>query len=258
MTIIDDYSFGTGPTKNVTNLQQLGATFNPYGIAGTTVINQNWGRYQTFNSQNFVFTQDSLDLTATIPKGGGLYAGGINTGQICSKNTYVPNRTGHTVYATEVRMKVPSAQGMWAASWFYTQSPVPGQNDGSEIDNPEIFNMKWQNQFDWTGYQHGPGVGSTVYTIITNKYGVWIPGLNFAADYHNYQTVWTPDMVYKYVDGTLIFAQHFKWTAAGEAQLLVSLAVGSGDTTDLPGLQPTSTSAFPSKLKIDHVRVWAK
>lgn len=254
LSVLDNYAFGTGAGKTVTNIQQLSGAFNPYGIAGTTVINQEWERYQPFNSTNFVFTNNALNLTATIPSGGGLYPGGINSGQIWTKQTFKPGYTGHYVYATEVRMQIPSGLGTWPAAWFYTQSGMPGMNDGSEIDNPEFFIMTNQNQYDWTGYQHGPGQGSQIYSIKTNQW-VWAPGINFAAAYHDYQTFWTPDAVYKYVDGTLVYAQRFQWTAAGAAQLGVNLAVGSWN---LPGLQPNSLSEFPSALSVDHITIWAK
>jgi len=53
--------------STITNLTQLAALFNPYGVAAQTVIHQEWQRYQPFNAQNFVFTPNSLNLTATIP-----------------------------------------------------------------------------------------------------------------------------------------------------------------------------------------------
>jgi hypothetical protein len=81
-TTLSDYQFGTGSDRNLGNLTQLGSLFTPYGIAGTTVIQKEWERYQPFNSTNFAFTPRSLDLTATIPSGGGLWSGGINSGQI--------------------------------------------------------------------------------------------------------------------------------------------------------------------------------
>jgi hypothetical protein len=255
MEVIDNYTFGTGYGRTISNIQQLAAHFDPYGIAGTQVINQEWERYQPFNNQNFAFADSSLNLTATIPKGGGVFPGGIYSGQIFSKQLFKPEVTGHTVYAFEVRMKVPIGPGMWPAAWFYTQHW--GQDDRSEIDNPEFFNMKWQNEFDWTGSQHGPGQGAEIYSIKTNPW-TWHPGLNFSADYHDYQTLWTPDAVYKYVDGTLVYAQSFKWTAPGPAQIIVNLAVGSSDTQSLPGLEPTSLSQFPSALSVDHIRIWAK
>jgi beta-glucanase (GH16 family) len=254
MSRIRNYTFGTADDRTVGNLQTLARSFDPFGIAGRTVINQEWEVYQPFNSRNFVFTPTSLKLTATIRKGGGLFPGGINSGQIVTKETFKPGYTGHTVYAIEVRMKIPSGRGMWPAAWFYTKQP--GQNDGSEIDNPEFWIDSQQNQFDWTGFQHGPGQGAELYSIKTNRW-VWHPGLNFAADYHDYQTLWTPDAVYKYLDGTLVYAQSFQWTAPGPAQLIVNLAVGSS-LHSLPGLQPNSRSEFPSALSVDHIAIWAK
>ena len=230
---INDYEFGTNSGRNVNNLTDLAAAFDPYGIAGTTVIQQEWERYQTFNSSNFVFGPHTLDLTATLL--GGLHAGGINSGQIASKQTFRPGVTGYNTYAFEVRMKVPNARGAWTGTWFYCKQP--DKDDHSEIDNPEFLNMKNQNQFDWTGFNHGPNVGTDFHSIMSNPWS-WRPGMDFSADYHNYQTVWTPTAVYKYVDGLLIRATNFKYTSPGPAQVLVGLAVGSDNTGDLRGLQP--------------------
>ncbi len=246
------YAFGTGSGSNVTNLTQLAQAFSPYGIAGTTVEEQEWERYQPFNSTNFVFTSHALNLTATLH--GGLYSGGINSGQIWTKETFKPQQTGYTIYAISVRMKVPNAWGSWTSAWLYTKQS--GQGDGSEIDNPEFFMMNNQNQYDWTGYNHGPGKGYTIYTIKQNKW-VWEPGIDFSADYHSYELVWTPDATYKYVDGRLIDAQTFKWTAPGAGQLGINLAVGSS-ASGLYGLQPRSTSEFPIVNSIETIGIWGK
>jgi beta-glucanase (GH16 family) len=200
-----------------------------------------------------VFTANTLDLTAVLPSGGGLFAGGITSGQIFTQQTLQPGVSGHQIYATEVRMKTPPGQGMWPASWFYVKNP--GQTDASEIDNPEFFDMTSQNSYDWTGFNHGPGAGSDFYSIMNNIY-VWQPGYDFSAAYHLYQTVWTTTAVYKYVDNVLVRATNFQWTAVGQASFIVNLAVGTSDTADLPGLQPTSTSEFPAVLSIDHIKIW--
>lgn len=255
MRPVANYVFGKSCGSTIGNISELAAHFNPYGIAGTTVINQEWERYQPFNDQNLVFTDHALKLTATIPQGGGLFPGGINSGQIWSQDIYAPGVTGYNVYAFEVRMKIPSAQGFWPASWFYTQQP--GEDDGSEIDNPEFFIEQNQNQFDWTGFDHGPGYGAWIYTIMTNQY-VWHPGLDFSAAYHDYQLIWTPDAVYKYVAGTLVFAQSFTWTAPGPASMAVNLAVGTSMTQNFPGLQPTSLGEFPGSLELAHIKIWGK
>ncbi len=255
LPVLQSYTFGTGEGRNISNLSSLAETFNPYGIAGTIVINQEWERYQPFNSTNFVFTANTLNLTATIPSGGGLWAGGIHSGQIWTKETFQPGKGGKVIYAFEVRMRVPQGPGMWPAAWLYTKTP--GTDDHSEIDNPEFFNMEWQNEFDWTSTLHGPGVGEGFYNVRTNPW-VWHPGLNFSGDFHDFQTLWTEDAVYSYVDGTLISAQSFKWTAAGAPQFGINLAVGSSNSGALPGLQPDSEAEFPAALQIDHLTIWAK
>src|ERR1700712_1562795 len=73
MDQIENYDFGTGAGKTVSNITQLAASFDPYGIAGTSNINSEWEVYQPFNTKNFVFTEHNLRLTATIPQGGGLF-----------------------------------------------------------------------------------------------------------------------------------------------------------------------------------------
>ena len=257
MGMLRTYTFGAGSDRTIRDLRQLATFFDPYGIAGTTVINQEWQRYQPFNVENFVFTEKTLNLTATIPEHGGLSPGGIHSGQIWTKETFRPGFSGHSAYAFEVRMRVPSGRGMWPAEWFYTKSAEPGMNDGSEIDNPEFFNMRAQNQFDWTGFQHGPGRGRHIYSI-TAANGIWHPQFDFSADYHSYQTFWTSEAVYKYVDGKLIDAQLFTWTSPGSAQLGISLAVGSSNSSGLTGLQPTSVQQFPSIFSIEHLYIWGR
>lgn len=254
---IDNFNFGTAPNSanTIRSLADLSRSFNPYGIAGASVINQEWERYQPFNTKNFVFTNSSVNIEATLPATGGVFPGGINSGQIWSRQTFKPNYNGYSVLAFEVRMKIPSAKGAWPASWLYTKQP--GINDASEIDNPEFFVMEHQNQFDWTGFQHGPGCCGQIYSIMTNRW-VWHPGIDFSAGYHDYQLIWTPDAVYKYVDGTLVSAQSFTWTSGGPAQIGVNLAVGTSATGILPGLQPNSPTEFPMVLSLEHLYVWAK
>lgn len=249
----NDYVFGGGPGTTVTNLGRLQEIFEPYSVAHTTVIHQEWQRFQPFNSTNFVFTPTSLDLTATIPEGGGLFAGGIHSGQLWTKDTYRPGVTGHRTYAFEVRMKINGTPGMQCSSWFYTKQW--DQVDSSEIDNPEFFVMDNQNSHDWSGFNHGPGLGRELYSRKHNSF-FWRPGIDFSADFHRYQTLWTHDAVYKYVDGDLIHAQAFRWTAPGTAQLGVVLGVGS-DAPYLPGLRPTALAQFPAKLSIASIRIWA-
>jgi beta-glucanase (GH16 family) len=248
------FSFGTGPGANITSLSQLAQYFDPYSsVAGKSVIHQEWERYQPFNPANFVLTTNSLNLTAAIPNGGGLWNGGINSGQIWSKQTFEPGVTGHNVYAFLARMKIPNGKGYWPAFWFYPRQ----RGDGSEVDVMEFAMMEWQNQFDWTGFDHGPGLnGGEIFSQLTNQW-TWSPGIDFSADYYNYELVWTPDATYKYVNGSLVFASHFHWTASTPGQMAINLAVGADDPT-LPGLIPVSAAEFPSALSIQYIAAWAK
>jgi beta-glucanase (GH16 family) len=240
------------PGGNTSDLNALANSFDPYGIAGTTPTHQEWERYQPFNSDNFRFTPTGLDLTATLPWWGGVWEGGIASGQIWSKESFKPNVTGYGTYAFLARMKIPKVPGSWPQFWLYTKQQ--DQADGSEIDNPEFMVSQFQNSYNWTGYDHGPGAGNAIYDGRGNPW-VWTPGIDFSADYHDYELVWTPNATYKYVDGKLIYAQQFQWTAYGPAQFGAALAVGSWE---LPGLIPFNWGDFPSALSIQYIGMWAR
>jgi hypothetical protein len=253
MSVATTHDFGTAPGKTVSDLTELANRFEPYSVAGTTVIHQEWQRFQTFNSTNHVFTPTSLDLTATIPGGGGLFDGGIHSGQIWSSATYKPGVTGSSRYAFDIEMKINSAPGMQNSSWFYTKQW--DLVDASEIDNPEFWIMTNQNATNWSGFNHGPGLAPEIYSIKHNEF-FWTPGLDFSLAYHHYQTYWTTDAVYKYVDGDLIHAQEFTWTAPGAAQYGVVCGCGSS-APYLPGLTPVSLGDFPAALSVRTIRIWA-
>jgi hypothetical protein len=70
--LLRNFLFGSGAGRTVTNLS---TNFNPYGIAGTAVINNEWQRYQPFNGTNHRVTTDRLELTALAYRGG-VYNGG--------------------------------------------------------------------------------------------------------------------------------------------------------------------------------------
>ena len=258
MAPVATYLFGTGPGRTVRSLDDLAADFDPYGIAGRTVIHKEWEVYQPFNRTNFVLSAKALNLTATIGRGTVPHQGGIHSGQIWTKATYTPGRTGYSVYAIDVRMRIPRQRGAWPAAWLYAkQTGKSDPTDGSEIDNPEFLINDNQDSYDWTGFQHGPKAGAELFSLKTNPY-VWHPGVDFAARYHDYQTVWTPTRVYKYVDGKLVYASCFEWTSQGNAQLGINLAVGTSATEHLQGLQPTSKTKFPIVLSVESVRIWGR
>lgn len=243
-TLYKNYNFGTAAGNNVTNITQLAVDFNPYAIAGTTVINNEWQRYQTFNTTNHAFTTNDLALTA-VANLGGIFNGGISSGQIASKETFYP-RNGRT-WVLQVRAKVPNKTAAWPAFWMYAkQAP----NTPSEIDIFEFFDTPTQNSFDWTGYDHGTGVGSNYHNIMTNQW-VWHPGFDFAADYHVYTLVWKEGDIQKWVDGTWVKGTNFTWNGS-DPQAIINLAIGGSNNNN-----PVS-STFPCQYLVDYFKVYYK
>jgi hypothetical protein len=242
-TLLRDYSFGT--SRNVNSLTSISNSFNPYGVAGTTVINNEWQRYQPINSTNHKLTATTLELTAT-PNLGGVYNGGISSGQITTKETFYPYN-GKT-YIFQLRAKIPKKVGAWPAFWLY--SPGGAGSTTSEIDIFEFFDTPTQNTFDWTGFDHGNGVGADYYNIMTNQW-VWHPGWDFAPDYHLYTLIWKEGNIQKWVDGTQVKGTLFQWDGPAP-QVLINLAMG-GNTNNNP-----VASSFPAVFSLDYFRVYVK
>jgi hypothetical protein len=237
-----DYEFGTGAGRNTSSLS---GAFVPFGnLAGQAVINNEWQRYQNFNATNHHITSNRLELTAT-PNLGGVYAGGISSGQIVTKETFYP-RNGKT-YVFALRARIPRGSGDWPAFWLYAASDP---HTASEIDIFEFFDSPTQNSYDWTGYDHGDGVGSDYHNIMTNQW-VWHPGFDFAADYHTYYLVWKEGDIQKWVDNNWVKGTHFTWNGS-DPQMLINLAIG-GD----PNNAPTSAT-FPAVFSIDSFKVYVK
>jgi beta-glucanase (GH16 family) len=239
-----DYEFGSGSGRNVADLDALSADFEPYGISGTTVINNEWQRYQPFNDTNHHITQDRLELTA-LPDLGGVEPGGISSGQITTKETFYPSN-GKTL-VMQLRAKIPRGAGTWPAFWLY--SPGGDDTTDSEIDIFEFFNNATQDTHDWTGYDHGAGVGADLCSIMTNEW-VWHPGVDFADDYHTYTLVWREGLIEKWVDDTLVKRTEFTWYGPAP-QILVNLAIGGNTLSD-----PTEPNTFPSVYSLDFLRVY--
>ncbi|QHW33853.1 glycoside hydrolase family 16 protein [Paenibacillus rhizovicinus] len=236
-----DYSFGT--KRKVNSLDALSKDFNPYGIAGTIVINNEWQIYQPINATNHVLTANSLDLTA-LANLGGVKQGGISSGQIATKETFSPSK-GKT-YIFQLRAKIPNGAGTWPAFWMY--SPGGEGSTDSEIDIFEFFNSEKQNVYDWTGYDHGAGASVDTFKVTDTK-GIWHPGTDFSADYHTYTLIWKEGLIEKWVDDTKVKSTKFKWFGP-PPQVIINLAIGGG-----PNAEPTSAT-FPAKLSLDYFRVY--
>jgi len=245
-TLIRDYDFGTAEGNTVHDSTELTGIFNSYGIAGTTVINSEWQRYLPINSKNHAISTNDLELTA-LPNLGGVQSGGISSGEITTKETFLPS-VGKT-YAFQIRAKIPKAIGGWPAFWMYAKDGAGAT--ASEIDVFEFFYSANQNTYDWTGYDHGDGVGAD-YLNIKNNQWVWHPGFDFAADYHTYTLIWKKGDIQKWVDSTMVKGTYFEWIGTSAPQILLNLAMGGSINSN-----PIAAD-FPVKFKIDYLKIYIK
>ena len=81
----------------------------------------------------------------------------------------------------------------------------------------------------------------------------------FNDGWHTVGAEWTPEGVTTFVDGRRIVTRAYAWnrsdgTPAGQAHLLLNLAVGGG----WAGRHGIDDSAFPQSLQINWVRVYQK
>ena len=154
----------------------------------------------------------------------------------------------------EARMKLPESQGMWPAFWLLGNNIAAVDWPAcDELDVMEHINgsnpQNWG--YDWVqGSVHGMGLnGGTQYH----------PAGFSAADWHTYGMIWTKGRIQYYVDDpSNVYAtftpstQPGTWPFdAGPEFVILNLAVGG----DWPG-QPDATTAFPSEVQVDYVRVY--
>lgn len=153
----------------------------------------------------------------------------------------------------EYRMHIPPTQGHLAAAWLQaTNGLTPGgvvdgtARDGAEIDVIESFSTadEYAVTIHWDGY--GAAHQSSSLTLAA-------PGLHDGAWYHTFTTVWTPDRLSFYYDGTLardvtdpiLISQVDEFAIASHEVI----PFAQGDIADAP-LNATS------RMYVDYVRVW--
>jgi beta-glucanase (GH16 family) len=154
----------------------------------------------------------------------------------------------------EARINLPEGQGIWPAFWLLGNNittidwPACGELDVME----HIDGSNPQNQgFDWVqGSIHGTGLNGGVQ---------YHPAGFSAAGWHIYGMTWTKGQIQYYIDqppnvyATFTPAtQPGKWPFDDGPQfILLNLAVGG----NWPG-PPNATTAFPSELLVDYVRIY--
>ena len=163
-------------------------------------------------------------------------------------------RISWTYGRIEARLKIPRTQGIWPAFWTLGTniSAVNWPNCG-EIDIMENIGKEPTLVH---GTLHGPGYsgGSSI------GVGYSLPGnAPFADDFHVYAVEWTTNQLKWFVDGVQYFSANPASLPAGKAWVftqpqfvLLNVAVGG----NWPG-NPDGTTAFPQRMVVDYLRVYA-
>lgn len=165
----------------------------------------------------------------------------------------------------EARMQLPESQGMWPAFWMLGSNitavpwPASGEADIMEhIDgaNPPFSVGAAPPGYDWVaGSVHG-GASSTSEVNGSERYTT----ASFsAAAWHTYGMIWSKGQIQYYVDSPAnVYATFNTGNFAGTWPfdqgpmfIILNLAVGG----DWPG-SPNSTTAFPSNMLVDYVRIY--
>ncbi|MFI6095748.1 family 16 glycosylhydrolase [Lentzea sp. NPDC051213] len=153
----------------------------------------------------------------------------------------------------EARIKVPTGKGMWPAFWMLGHDyEQVGHPQCGEID---IMENLGKEPYTVHGTIHGQGYSDD--ESITGKTNS-PDGRPLAENFHTFSVEWGPGEIHWYVDG-----QHFHqatpndippgttWAFDKPFFMLLNLAVGG----TWPG-DPDSSTSFPQKLVVDHVRVY--
>lgn len=154
----------------------------------------------------------------------------------------------------EARLKVPRGQGIWPAFWMLGANfDSVGWPKCGEIDIMENIGGKpavLHGTIHGQGYSGGGSIGGT-YTLPG--------GAALADDFHVFAVEWTQDSIQWFVDGKPYFnvtperlPSGTQWVFTQPQFVLLNLAVGG----NWPG-KPNAETAFPQRLVVDYVRVYA-
>ncbi len=164
-------------------------------------------------------------------------------------------RAAWTYGRLEARMKIPRGQGIWPAFWTLgTGQDRAGWPACGEIDVMENIGREpgtVHGTVHGPGYSGGAGIG---------RGHRLADGRALADDFHVYAAEWDPGRIRWLLDGQEYFTLTPTNLPAGTVWvfdrphfLLLNLAVGG----NWPGA-PDPATAFPQRLLVDYVRVYAR
>jgi beta-glucanase (GH16 family) len=163
------------------------------------------------------------------------------SGAVLTKDRYT-----FTYGHVESRIWVPAGRGFWSAFWTL-RWPIGAEIDAMEIlgQSPSIFHTDIRNlKTD----------GTTNYWA-SDTFGA--PS-SLATGYHVYGMTWQPDRISWQLDGAEVrsvtpadLPSDYRWGFNDPEWIILNLGVGG----DWP-VAPDSTTPFPSRMKVDWVRVY--
>lgn len=162
------------------------------------------------------------------------------SGAVLTKNKYA-----FTYGHLESRIWVPAGRGFWPAFWTL-RYPI-----GAEIDAMEILGQSPSKVF-W--HVHSLKLDGSEYWYGTSHWS----STPLTSGYHVYGVTWEPDRISYQLDGVEYFSvapnllsPDYVWGFDQPEWIILNLGVGG----NWP-LPPDSTTPFPSRMKVDWVRVW--
>lgn len=149
----------------------------------------------------------------------------------------------------EIRCRIPRAKGVWAGFWLNGGvTPAGGPRGYGEIDVFEAVGQPrtlHQTAHDWWAPAH------------LNESYAWTSPFDYAAGFHTYGLLWTPDSIAWYVDGvptrraSSALAARYR-ELCGPLHMAVNLGIGGS----WPGA-PDASTRFPLVMEVAFLRARA-
>jgi beta-glucanase (GH16 family) len=213
--------------------------------------NQEWQYYTDRPENASLDGNGSLAITARKEKLPGMANCPSGTCDITSARLKTLGKFTQRYGRFEARVRIPGGAGMWPAFWLMGDDidtvswPACGEIDVMEIVEREPGTVE--------GTIHGPkfpasGIGASK----------TLPGgARFSDAFHTFGIEWTPTSITWLLDGapyaTKTKAQTPSWVYDHPFFMLLNLAVGG----EMPG-PPNASTAFPSRMLVDYVRVYQR
>lgn len=239
-------------------------------VAGMYYTNINDGTFGTRKVLSTTSNTVTLDGSVTVSSNAQIwFQPPVTSGQMWTKVGYQPGHNGANVIGMELTCTIPAntAQGAWPAWWLYSKTTDGFTFDSSEIDMFEFFYGTTSTSSAFTSNIHGgfyqdSGAYFKLYSSGSahsrwDTFGFFRNLVDYSLTSHKFQMIWTPDKVYRYIDGQLTIVNSYLWSSNCTAQMGLDLACGSFLPSFLAtNFYPQSTAQFPFMYSINEIKIW--